>query len=562
MTNIIVVVVVSAWILAIVAFTCFVFPRQLEREGFGRLSRNIRARLSFAILNLTIGALIIVISLLLYFPTGIILLPMPQEILEKLDSSHLNDTLANNYLALFLSATTAFFTLFSSHRWRRLEARVLHKLNNLSFVEQDKLELANTLKTHPFEGSFSARDRAFEAFDWLQRRSSSRDADEPGRSLATMAKKVEALLEIWNDNDWVATLPHSEVPSREVAVRSHDRRKSLALEVRRCIESIDNGEADSRDLHKIVGAMETPPVSEETNGRLPLQDIIGRLVTFLVDGYKDQLADLSSITAKAVIVSGDDANRRLGKLKDAGFVGIGKVEIIDLDRLVAIAGGCMIVIGLAVFASRAIEKIVHNEAVEWGDGVVILVVVFSLTMAFVIGTMVGSLRRLAKKPNPSWSLYLLCAITAVILHMCIFGFSGMLSRLTMQSSITENEHFIRSFYGVGLLSFFIVLGICRLSHDKIHPRGRTQFMRDAAILAGVLIAAGTLFIIIVKVGKLTSIRLPFGPEALVFVVPMVSVLLGCVGAYVVRTVRRAANSSYVKDDIQSAVEYQEAGDMS
>ena len=557
-----VVVVVAAWMVAIIVFTCFAFPRQLEREGFGRLSRNIRARLSFAILNLTIGALFLVISVLLYNPTGISLIPILGAMLGEFASSNSNDASAPNYIALFLSATTAFFTLFASHRWRRLEARILHKLNNLSFVDEDQHQLAETLKTCGFAKSSSTDEEILDAFDWLQRRCSPQNADVPSRSLATKSEKVEELLKIWRDKDWVAILPPSEVPRCEIALRAHEQRKRLASEVQRCIERIENGEADPRDLQAIVGEMGTLPSTDQTNGELPLQEVIGRLVRFLEVVYDDQLVELSFTTAKAVIVSGDDANRRLDTLKRAGFTGVGKVEIIDLDRLVAIAGVCIVLIGVAVYGSRALELDENEDLLDLGDGIVIVVVVFSLTMAFVVGSMVGSLRRLAVKSNPSWSWYLLCATIAVILHVFLFYFAGFFSNLTMEQSIVDNEHFVRSFFGGTILVFFIVLAICRLSHIRIRPRRGMQYLMDTGMFAVIVLMAGALFLSVVHAANIVIIELPHNPETRAVVVVMVAVLLGGVGAYVVGTVRRAAFSRYVIDDNDGIGESQQSRDTS
>ena len=546
-------ILATAGVLFILYFTCYAFPRQLEKDGSGRPAKNLRARIVFAALNLLILVLTLsIVFIVAHFPSVLDLISADEgRLLESLLSLFKKEVVNPNDISLFLAGITAFFTLFAFHRWRRIEAETLRGLNNLNYVKEDHDQLKKRLKICRFVISDSRGDEGFSAFERLQHRIAPEDVGNPVLSLAVKSRKVEALLKIWRDKNWVATVPRLEVPKCEAALRAHKRRKKLASEVYECIEKIENGEAKSKKLLAIFSAMKEvePALSDKEVGEFLPREIINHLVTFLATIYDEQLDDLASTTAKAVILSGDDANNRLNTLKSAGFSGIGNIEIFDLDRLILLTAVSIFVIALIVFCSRYIEgRFSPDRQVGPSDLLLILMIAFSITTGVIIGTVVGSMRNLAKKSTPSWTWYLSAAFIALIMHIVILQFGKFLIISITNGDSFDSEHFERTLYGGWIMPFFIVIAICLLSSVRAPWKGWRQYMLDAGCFSTVLFIPGLVVIWVLGVVYKDSITLPFSVGLRVIVALVVSLVIGIACAAIVRVVRKAALSSYVVDE--------------
>jgi hypothetical protein len=552
----------------VMVFTGFWFPKELESAGEGRLPKNFQVGFLFAMMNLIFFAVVLAfvfvlshapIFMKLIFASSLDELKVVGDLLKTVTEGDRSNA------SLIVTGVGVFFGLFGLQRWRRIEAGTLRQLHSISLVDEDERKLADRLKTCKFAPAGADEDRGILALDRLQRRFSPEDADATERSLAEKARKVGALLRLWQDKDqaWPATLARADRPKIDTALHTHQRRMTLVSRVNEYVEKIERGEVDPKELAEIMVALNRGQVtSEDVLARLremssspaahtvdeqSLQQIVRHLVEFLVDGYNDQLTDLAAATAKAAITSGDDAQKKLDVLKSAGFSGIGRIERIDLHRSVFIVMLIFLFVLFVFFAAPRVLPLLGGRPFEGTRQPFIFVIAITMTIAVVVGTMVGGLRNLANAPNTPWAWYLLAAMATAVAHIVAVLIASVL-KLTIAGGNPAYQPVQFAVAG-SLVPFFIVLGICLLSRRNT-LRGRLpERLADGLWFSLFMLAGGFAFNMVVELAGLPPPRADADFVDRMVLIGFVTAAVGAfIGPTVLHHVRAAALSSIVADD--------------
>jgi hypothetical protein len=579
-----------AWIglgaFIIIAFTGYWFPRELEGAGEGRLPRNFQVSVLFALMNLVLFAFILAF---VFFSSNVTI------ILEVLIASGSADTEAAEKLRkelakaetanVILAALGVYFGLFGFERWRRIQAGILRQLHSVSLVQDDQENLVARLERCPFvdkaiaaEADYEEEDEAAKgilALERLQRRCKPGDVDNPARSLAVKARKLQALLNLWQKDVWGAALPIAERPNCALLQLAHERRTTLAARVEDYANRIERGEVDPSELAAISASLKegsmtsedalakfvelsADPSPEQDNGRT-LEQIVAPLVEFLDKGYRESLRELASATAKTAILSGDDAQDRLDALIKVGFSGIGQISSIDLDRAISITL-LVFVFVVAVFFTALNLPLLDLDQNQNVRKPFIFVISGSLTIAVVVGTMVGGLRKLANARNTPWFWYILAAVVMGVWHVVAVLCASVLD-LTMESGNPAHRPVHFAMAGA-LVPFSVVLGICLLSRCKdpvgILPdrffKSLPERLADCLCFSSIVLIGGVAFNIVVEVAQLPPpvAGADFGDR--MRLIGFVTLMVGAfVGLVVIHHVRAAALSRIVEEDNGPAV---------
>lgn len=558
--------VIAACAVFVALFSGYRFPKELEGTGEGRLPKNFVASILFALINITffilIAAIVFICSRAPIF-LELILATAPDDLKIVHESIKKAAPSDQSNGSLIVASISVFFGLFGFQRWRQIEAGVLRQLHNISLVEQDAKKLSDLLMKCDFTQICDSGDESTEALDKLQRRVSPKDADAPERSVAAKAKKVSVLLQIWQLENWTSVLPRADQPNVSSSLMAHKRRLDLASRVNEYIEKIEEGEGGQRELEAIIASFDhgelddkdiiekvreisssakLKPSDEET-----LKQIITPLVEFFTKGYNEQLEEHTSATAKAVIMSGDEAQKKLEQLTLYGFSGIGRIEIIDLHLALLIVVLTFVIALMIFFGAPHVMSAVGGLAGEVKNQKFAFVIASSFTFAVVVGTMVGGLRSLANAPKIPWAWYFLAAFSASVTHVIAVLIANILSL----AIVTENPDYqpVQFSLAGSVVPFAIVIGICLLSRRNDPHRHLPEYLVDGLCLAGFLFVAGFFFNVLVELAELPPPRIDANFANRMVIIGFVTVSIGAaVGSMVVHRVRAAALSSIVVED--------------
>lgn len=572
-------------IVVVLIFCGHFLPRELESQGHGQMPRKFGIKVLFAAGHVLVLLLLVLLVHFGYNPgkvTHILesgeissipgLLEAPDEPPdEPADGPGAGpsegpdgeeDAIGFGPLAggTVVTGTSLFFALFGFGRWRRVEAAVLRQLQKVSMVEDDVLALARNLRRCGLD-SVLLREDAGQALDRIQRRRLPGEADDPTRSLLLQWAKVETLLKIWEaDPHWARTLPEGETPDLEATRAAHDRRSKLALRVESQIQQIEQGGADPRALAQLreeirreegepaisralEGGPERADASGPPNGDT-LQELLGPLVEYFVEEYAALLSLWSYASAKSVMLAGDRAEGRLQQLSDRGFSGIGDFVPIQLHRAFLIAGGVFLA-SIPIFWGVPLLLGALGTSGPRPVGGMLFVIAFNISLATVLGAIVGGMRALAKATVTPWFTYGVAAL-AIGVAYSVISFTAISLGVSPIGGSQAEPPPPAFFLCLAIIPFSLVLGICVLARTDSSRGIRAQRFLDALRLAAFLVAAG--FLLVVMTTALEA--QPTGPglgvgERIVVVGALTAVLGLVIGGLVVPHVRQAALSSVV-----------------
>lgn len=587
-TNLVTTVVCT---LAVIVFSAFIVPSELEAEGKGRMPRKFGIRALFAMAHVLLffilvfgihfganfGLVIKVLSgeISVTEISGVfVTLPDParavgaargsaglagSELVTERMAKPIFGPLEPNTV---VTASALFFGLFGLGRWRKIEAGVLRQLQNVSMIEDDVRKLAANLRECAFHPKPFARRPAAAALYRLQRRISEVDAGDHRTSLAVKWAKLETLLHLWREEQaWGLALPANETPTLEAARTAHERKSRLALKIEMHVEKVERGEGDPTVLAELSdqlrrdsdAALQTLHAGGGVSGDgslsddRSLQELLRPLLEYFAEEYDELLGAWSRATAKSVMLAGDGAEERLQTLDEHGFSGIGEFSPIELHRALLIAVSVFFGLLTVFYVVPWLLSLVMADTPRQ-EGPFVFVLSFSLTLATVLGAMVGGLRILAKARSTPWGWYILAAIAIAITH-------SILSFVAISYGIGPTEapgHAGPSrspaFYViVGVIPFSLVLGICWLGRQT-RPAGRLpQPLVDAGSLAAILACAGVMLILMADQLGVPPPRPGLTiPERMIIVSTISAAIGAVVGALVIRHVRAAALSSVVR----------------
>lgn len=416
----------------------------------------------------------------------------------------------------------------------------------------------------------------------------------------------------WN-TEKERVLDAAEMALLEELEKAHGRKTRLAMDIIRMLDSLDRGglpDAAIKDLaamlagtshrdEKAVSEIETrvrgvvaerqdtsrPPV-RLTSGQF--QQYLAQIESYFRVEYTLLLERIARLTAKSVVLSGDEAPQRLEKMKAVGFGQLGKIAPVNFDRVLWM----FFAVTLGSFLVFFFNQAPRTSGTTIGPNVIFQIAIV-MAMAALTGAIFGSSRRLAQRPSTPWAAYLSAGLIAAGLFVLVHGAGDMLRQISKQAdqpaatSIASKQRddarprpgspqdrtkaepgasaASRPAQGAtvrrepGFLDrlpwaaspFFIAVAICLLARLRRWPRpdwapeGVWERIMDGLVLAAVGVLAQTTansLHIAFDTSRAEDLRMWLEGTPMKFFVRPPSVIIGFfVGALVVRDVRVAAH---------------------
>ena len=277
--------------------------------------------------------------------------------------------------------------------------------------------------------------------------------------------------------------------------------------------------------------------------------------------YELLLRQVAELTAKSIVLSGEQAAERMEQMKALGFDGFGQIEVINFDRVlwvflfVAIVGFLVLVLGNPNMNQQQMEGTARFT--------------FAMAFASLIGAVVGSRRRHTAALATPWGAYISAGIAAGLLYVGIQVSYGLARSLLPAGSGQMDPAILLRSLPWALLPCFVTLAICRLARQSqwppphlFHGLGNIWVRTiDGVLVSGALLIA---YILAVEIIQMTdpslmppriasamqsgTLRLPIP-----VLVPL-QIMGFIIGFSVVMDVRRAAHAKVVlgKDDAKAS----------
>ena len=183
------------------------------------------------------------------------------------------------------------------------------------------------------------------------------------------------------------------------------------------------GDASHRDRHRIglaedvaqqiMNEIELAHSLGADHGQEPLrlsskqvQQYVVQIESYLRTEYQLMLQNASRLAAKMIVRSGDRAPEHLDEAKDAGFLGLGEIQEVNLDRVI-----------LVILATFPTVFFFFTLSALWSGRQarpeLFISIATTISIAALIGAMWGSRRRFAQSREIPWSSYMGAAMVAV-----------------------------------------------------------------------------------------------------------------------------------------------------
>lgn len=354
-----------------------------------------------------------------------------------------------------LLAAMMLGTLLQLGFFRDLERSLLVWLHSARHLHGDTLQLANHLERCKFLPSDDERER---------NRGDARrfgiylvDSGVEGVNLVTFHswRKVASLLRLlrqWNGGEHRLLSPR-DMDLIESIETAHERKTQLAMTIVKMIDKVERGGKTASALTDLLGmltgtghgdragvdAIETKlkqvldgggamgsaaasqagALSADLDAGRPLrlssrqfEDHLQEIESYFKVEYDILLGQVAGLTAKSVVLSGDDAPERLEVLKGLGFQGLGRIEPINFDRILwmflLVAGGGFLIMFLGNIGNPVPPS--YDRLAR-----------FSIVMAIaaLIGAMVGSHQRHARALWTPWTTYFAAGLAAALANVAI-----------------------------------------------------------------------------------------------------------------------------------------------
>lgn len=393
-------------------------------------------------------------------------------------------------------------------------------------------------------------------------------------------RKVAALLRVlreWNDNKR-RVLSEGDMLLLDEIEMAHERKTQLAMTIVKIVEQIRKGGDPSKALSDVlktlaetahldragVAAMEAR-VKEMLEGqqagaadrpvRLSGEELRAQLVqieVYFQIEYEILLQQTADLVAKSVTLAGEQAPDRLQHLKALGFAGLGRIERINVDRILWIF--------LAVFVGGFLIMFIGNMNRQGASADGMARFAFAMAIAALIGAIVGSTRRYARADATPWSKYIAGGVVAGAIFLGIQAVTALVkSYLNVPLAPGQQPFSVYRTLPWTMLPLLLTVAVAALArvprwpappglgaYDRIWER-----LVDGVCLSGAIMLA---FYIAIAMHHLLGLELPRVIQELmkaphILPLPVLPQLQGFaffIGFFVLRDVRRAAHARIVE----------------
>jgi hypothetical protein len=414
------------------------------------------------------------------------------------------------------------------------------------------------------------------------------EGDDPGPAdlmIVNNWRKVSSLLRlvrVWNEDAARLVSPQDMGVLDEIET-AHERKTQLAMNIIKMTQHAADGKEASRLLsdlmqslsatlqldrgdlaqveaqaRSILGtdAQRNAPLTVKLSAQ-ELRNCIYQIQGYFEVEYDALLQRIAEFAAKSTVLAGAAGADRLDALKTAGFLGLGRIDRISLDKvlwlfLVAAVGGFLI---------RYVSKIGDiGTAPGRTNPEVLARFAFTMAIAGLIGAIVGSIRRHARAPIAPWSVYFAAGIAAACLYVGIIMADDLLKEflgIAPQSGRPAFSPMRQAPWS--LVPLTLTVAICYLARLKswsellrLGPYGAylDRVIDGACVSAAVLVG----YYAAVALHPLLQLELPTGlahSMALPHVLPIpvnvsLQVQAFLIGFFFVRDARRVAHATIVE----------------
>jgi hypothetical protein len=390
------------------------------------------------------------------------------------------------------------------------------------------------------------------------------------------------LLRVWNQ-DRVSVLSDEDRRLLDRIQTAHDRKTLLAMTIIRMTRQTPEGTETTKLLTDLMQRLSistqlnrADPAEVETRAKsllgegnqgVTLQPVrltpeefricLNEVVGYFEIEYDILLQQLAQLAARATVLAGDKAPERLEQLKAIGFGGLGRIDRISLDVvlwlfLVATFGGFLVVY---------IPNMGHATNPQ-----AIARFAFSMSIAGLIGALVGSVRRYARALNAPWSVYFSAGLLAAALYVGFTLVHNLINEiLQIQRSPDQRPFSLPDTITWGLLPLMLTVAIAFLARVRVWS-GLPQLgefgpiaeriIDGACVSAVVLIGYYGAIVLHPVLGLELSARLQermAAPHILPIPIFLpLQALAFLIGFFFVRDVRRVAHATIVEDGKSAA----------
>jgi hypothetical protein len=306
-------------------------------------------------------------------------------------------------------------------------------------------------------------------------------------------QKVSSLLrmlktEVLRDNTVLSPADRQEIFRLEEA---HFRKTKLATSMMRILDYMERGsqygerltrvanllgDSSHRDRYRIgmaedvaqqiMNEIELAHDAAAEYGQEPLrlssrqvQQYMVQIESYLRTEYQLMLQSASRLAAKMIVRSGDRAPEQLEEAKDAGFLGLGEIQEVNLDRVI-----------LVILATFPTVFFFFTLSALWSGRQarpeLFISIATTISIAALIGAMWGSRRRFAQSREVPWSSYLgagSVAVAGFIIVQCTRYFIDPAGVNPRSDTPVDLGPYLASVLPWSASAAFMTIGICVLA---------------------------------------------------------------------------------------------------
>jgi len=477
-----------------------------------------------------------------------------------------------------LMAVTVLAGLRTVPMFRELENNLIIWLHSARHLNSDAVTLTHHLQDCSFEPTPGEQQKNINNLREFDVYVTDTKANVLHLEAVNAWRKTSSLLRAlrdWNDSK-ESVLNREDLKLLEQLEKAHRRKTRLAMDIIRMLELVERGGMSGSAMGEVAGQLasashndraEIAKIENRLQEVLPgqgesrepvrltyseLQQYLSQIEGYFRVEYRYLLQQAADLSAKSIVFAGEDASRRLDHLKTIGFGQLGHIERINFDRILWV----FFAISLGGFLIMFLWPKPAGPSSGPGPDLYARIALVT-ALASLVGSVVGSNRKIQSRPITPWTHYLIAGLVAAGMFVLVHGTAIMLSTLNANPAAAEPVSTAPPFWSIlpwAASPFFLAIAVCwlaRLPRWPGVPAGNLERVCDGlAVCVVMLLAQATAFTLHMtfktNFAEVLARRIEQeagGSLLLLLFKPNPTLLIGFfVGLVVIRDVRRAAHA--------------------